>query len=90
MEVDAIHAVVLLLELRDRRGATDGGGDAQPAEARAAVMHAGVVVVAVPVVDQQQTHGFERREAGERRVRINRGQCKQISETRFTTSPSSG
>ena len=63
MEVNAIHAVVRLLQLRDRRGAADGGGNAQPAEVRAAVMHAGVVVVATPVVDQQQSHGVGRREA---------------------------
>ena len=62
MEVNAIHAVVLHLELRGGRGAADGGGDAQPAEVCAAVMHAGVVVVAAPVVDQQQSHGVERRE----------------------------
>jgi hypothetical protein len=63
MEVDAIHPGILLLELRHRRGAADGGGDASLAETRAAMMHAGVVVVAAPVIDQQQTHGFERRES---------------------------
>jgi hypothetical protein len=34
-------------------------------------MHAGVVVVAVSVVDQQQTHGFEQRVGREQRGRIN-------------------
>jgi hypothetical protein len=71
MEVNPIHADVLLLELRDRRGTADGGGEAQLAEACAAVMHAGVVVVAVSVVDQQQTHGFEQRAGREQRGRIN-------------------